>query len=122
MGRPNKLVILTQRIVWALGFLVYTGEFLQFGARTLYRVNGHVQGGVMASRWKIGMWIGKDWAADEHIVASDEGQVTRARSEKACPENTYAGAGTQGRGDTQWDLAKRGRRRGNSRLRVDTRT
>ena len=40
----------------------------------------------MTSRWKTGMWIGKEWSSDEHMIATDKGHVVRSRSVKACPE------------------------------------
>ena len=35
----------------------YTGVMMEFGPCVLYKVSSKVQGGVMAARWKKGIWV-----------------------------------------------------------------
>ena len=36
----------------------------------------------MAAQWREGIWLGKSWSSDEHLVGSDHGTVLIARSIK----------------------------------------
>ena len=70
----------------------YHGERLPFGAKIWHRTAGKVSGGVMAARWHEGLWLGKTFASDEHIVSMPNGDVVRARSVRYFPEG---GSGTR---------------------------
>ena len=63
----------------------YKGEMLPFGCQVLHRVTGKPIGGVVASRWLPGTWLGKTWSSDEHLVATETGKVVRARSVRRMP-------------------------------------
>ena len=39
----------------------YVGELFRWGTNVLYRLSGEVHGGVMAARWRSGIWLGKTW-------------------------------------------------------------
>ena len=38
---------------------------------------------MMATRWRPGVWLGKSWMSDEHIVGTEHGTVLESRSVKA---------------------------------------
>ena len=40
----------------------------------------------MRERWLEGVWIGKRWNSEEHLIACDDGRVVRARSVHVFPE------------------------------------
>ena len=63
----------------------HTGEFLEFGCRIMHRVSETPQGGLMTPRWIDGVWLGKRFTTNEHIVASTDGRVFRARDVRAKP-------------------------------------
>jgi hypothetical protein len=44
------------------------GEFVRFCSYVMYRVAGKVEGGLMTERWMPGLWLGKRFHTDEHIV------------------------------------------------------
>ena len=57
------------------------GEFVQCCSYVMYRVAGSVQGGVMTERWMPGLWLGKRFHTEEHIVMNFEsGKIFRSRS------------------------------------------
>ena len=55
----------------------------------LYKVNIKVEGGVMASRWERGIWLGKRFGTDEHIVSSEDGSVARSPAAKIHPDGQW---------------------------------
>ena len=59
---------------------------LEFASVVLYKVSAKVQGGVMAARWMKGLWLGKRWGAEEHIVSTGDGKVIRCCAVKPHPE------------------------------------
>ena len=64
----------------------YLGEVLRFGQPVMLRVTGKVQGGLMTERWVEGIWLGKRFHSDEHIVCrTSDGEVVRTRSVKSLP-------------------------------------
>jgi hypothetical protein len=64
----------------------YRGEMLAFGSPVMLRVSGKVQGGVMAERWFEGVWLGKRFHTEEHLVARvSDGVVVRTRTVQAMP-------------------------------------
>ena len=50
----------------------YRGEILEFGCQD--RVPGNTQGGLLAARWHTGVWLGKRFASDEHLVSMPDGR------------------------------------------------
>ena len=58
----------------------YTGEVYAFGTPVMHRISGPVQGGVISDRWFDGIWIGLQFSSGEHIVATSDGRVIRARA------------------------------------------
>ena len=64
----------------------HRGEVLPFCAPVMLRVSGRVQGGVMAERWFEGIWLGKRFHTEEHLVArAVDGVVVRTRSVQQMP-------------------------------------
>ena len=68
---------------------VYSGTMFEFGQCILYKVSAKVQGGDMRPRWEKGMWLGKRFATEEHIISTTEGTVARSVAVKPHPENEY---------------------------------
>ena len=64
------------------------GEMLEFGSRVSHRIPGKTQGGLMTPRWLEGVWLGKRYISDEHIVSMPDGRVVRTRAVQALPEET----------------------------------
>ena len=60
----------------------YHGQFYEFGESVMSKVPGKPEGGRMQSRWISGIWLGKRWGSDEHIVSLPGGRVARARHVK----------------------------------------
>ena len=48
-------------------------------------VPGKTQGGLLAARWHTGVWFGKRFSSDEHLVSMLDGTVVRARAVQAFP-------------------------------------
>lgn len=62
----------------------FHGELAPFGSAIMFRVVGKVKGGELTDRWLPGVWLGKRFASDEHLVAlRDSGRVFRCRSIQA---------------------------------------
>jgi len=64
----------------------YTGEVYPFGTPVQHRMSGPVQGGVISERWFDGYWLGLQFSSGEHIVATADGRVIRARAVHPRPE------------------------------------
>ncbi len=52
----------------------------------MHRMSGPVQGGVMSERWFDGIWIGLQFTSVEHMVATSDGRVVRARAVHPRPD------------------------------------
>ncbi len=63
----------------------YTGELAEFGQKVLFRLPGKFRGGDLQPRWSTGIWLGKHWRSDEHIIASPS-DIVRARSIRGLPD------------------------------------
>ena len=50
------------------------------------RVPGKPRGGLAQPRWLKGVWLGKRWNSDEHIVSIPGGRVVRARAARPHPD------------------------------------
>ena len=46
----------------------YKGEVLEFASSVLHRVPDKARGGLMMERWLPGVWLGKRFTTDEHVV------------------------------------------------------
>jgi hypothetical protein len=67
----------------------HNGVFAKFGKRIMFRVQGKVEGGVVTERWLEGIWLGKRFHTEEHIVSDlKSGKVMRTRSIKQMPVET----------------------------------
>ena len=64
----------------------YSGLMLEFGSVVLHKASAKVQGGVMAPRWLKGVWLGKRFGTEEHVIATPEGNVFRSCAVKPHPE------------------------------------
>ena len=58
----------------------YRGEMMEFGSGVYYRVPGTPEGGLMAERWLEGVWLGKKFNSDEHVVGMRGGSLCKTRS------------------------------------------
>ena len=64
----------------------YVGDIYAFGTPVQHRISGPVQGGVISERWLDGIWLGVQFTSGEHIVATSDGRVIRARAVHPRPE------------------------------------
>ena len=64
----------------------YSGTMVVLGQCILLKVSAKVSGGEMGARWEKGMWLGKIFASDEHILSTSSGTVARSAAVKAHPE------------------------------------
>jgi hypothetical protein len=58
----------------------HNGEMFQFGCQIMHRLPGKPQGSLMAARWLPGTCLGKRFNTEEHIVATSEGKIVKARA------------------------------------------
>ena len=63
----------------------YHGEMVEFASMVMVKLQGKLQGGIMKDRWIPGLWLGKKWSSDEHIVSVASGRVVRARDVRLFP-------------------------------------
>ena len=68
----------------------YSGHLEEFGIVVLYKVSAKVEGGVMQDRWQKGVWLGKRFTTDEHIIGTADGSVVRSVNVKAHPEEPWS--------------------------------
>ena len=52
----------------------------------MHRISGPVQGGVISDRWFDGIWLGLQFSSGEHIVATSDWRVIRARAVQPRPD------------------------------------
>ena len=67
----------------------YGGVMYEFGQCVLYKTSAKVQGGIMEPRWAKGLWLGKRFSTEEHVVATAEGVVIRSSAVRPHPELEY---------------------------------
>ena len=55
----------------------YKGEIVEFGSIVRFRLPGILQSGhgKLEPRWAEGLWLGKRWESDEHIIGTSDGIV-----------------------------------------------
>ena len=58
----------------------HNGEMFEFGCQIMHRIPGKPQGSLMTARWLPGTWLGKRFNSEEHIVATENGKVVKARA------------------------------------------
>ena len=56
----------------------YWGEFFEFGSVVHVKLQGKLQGGLLGERWVRGVWLGKRWGSDEHVLSLADGNVVGA--------------------------------------------
>ena len=85
----------------------FSGVMLEFGCVVLYKVSMKVQGGLMQPRWERGVWLGKQWGTEEHLISTEEGHILRSAAVKPHPEKQWDSALFDGIKGSPWDpLAK----------------
>ena len=67
----------------------YSGTMFEFGQCILFKVSAKVQGGDMRARWEKGMWLGKRFVTDEHVISTTNGIVVRSSAVKLHPDTEY---------------------------------
>ena len=65
----------------------YHGVMVEFGSMVMVKLQGKLQGGIMKERWIPGLWLGKRWTTDEHLISVASGRVVRARDVRLFPED-----------------------------------
>ena len=60
----------------------YNGLMLEFGSHVLYKLSARVDGGVMEPRWESGVWLGKMWGTEEHMIALKSGVVVKSGAQQ----------------------------------------
>ena len=58
----------------------FSGSMYEFGQVILYKTSMKVQGGDMRARWAKGLWLGKRFTTEEHIIATVSG---------SCPQSPH---------------------------------
>ena len=58
----------------------YKGVIHEFGSVILHRIPEKPQGGLMMERWVQGVWLGKRFTTDEHMIGLENGKVVRTRN------------------------------------------
>ena len=56
------------------------GVIHEFGSVILHRIPEKPQGGLMMERWVQGVWLGKRFTTDEHVIPLENGKVVRTRN------------------------------------------
>ena len=72
----------------------YSSELVEFGQVVFYKKLGKPRGGDLSRRWDVGLWLGKDVRADEHVIAASSTSTIRVRSIRTLPAKD------------SWDLQK----------------
>ena len=67
----------------------HSGTMFEFGQCILYKASAKVQGGNMEPRWAKGLWLGKRFSTEEHVVATAGGIVIRSGAVRLHPEIEY---------------------------------
>ena len=86
----------------------YSGTMYEFGQCVLYKVSAKVQGGVMEPRWAKGLWLGKRFSTEEHVVATAEGVVIRSGAVRPHPDVEYDSHLFDGLVGLPWDPSGKG--------------
>jgi hypothetical protein len=53
----------------------YKGEMVEFGRKVMCKIPCKPEGGLMQERWVRGVWLGKRFMSDEHLVVVEDGSV-----------------------------------------------
>ena len=64
----------------------YSGVMMEFGQCILYKTSSKVHGGDMSARWAKGIWLGKRFTTEEHIIGTVEGLVAIAGAVREHPD------------------------------------
>ncbi len=65
----------------------YRGETVEFGRKILYKIPCKPEGGLMTERWVNGIWLGKKFQSDEHVVGMEDGSVCVTPSVRLLPDS-----------------------------------
>jgi len=65
----------------------YRGEVVEFGRKILYKIPCKPEGGLMTERWLHGIWLGKRFLSDEHLVGIEDGSICVSSSVRLMPES-----------------------------------
>ena len=67
----------------------YTGLMFEFGTEVFLRAAEKPVGGAMTPRWVEGVWLGKRFTSEEHIVSLASGKVVRSGTVRPHPEVAF---------------------------------
>ena len=67
----------------------YSGTMFEFGQVILYKTSSKVQGGDMSAGWKKGIWLGKRFTTEEHLIATTDGLVAMSGAVREHPGVTW---------------------------------
>jgi hypothetical protein len=65
----------------------YRGEVVEFGRKIFYKIPCKPEGGLMTERWVPGIWLGKRFLSDEHLVGVEDGSVCVSSSVRLMPDS-----------------------------------
>ena len=65
----------------------YHGEVVEFGRKIMYKIPRKPEGGSMEERWVPGVWLGKRYLSDEHLVAVEDGTVCVTSTVRIMPDS-----------------------------------
>ena len=74
----------------------------------MFKVHAKPQGGNKEARWEKGLWPGKRFASEEHIISNALGQIARCAAVRPHPELEYDSALFDALIGVPWDPAGRG--------------
>ena len=67
----------------------YSGGMFEFGQCILYKISSKVHGGDMGPRWAKGIWLGKRFTTEEHVIGTIDGVVAIAGAVREHPETKW---------------------------------
>ena len=67
----------------------YSGLMLEFGSKILHRVVQKPVGGEMVARWLPGIWLGKRFGSEEHVVCLENGQIAQTGTVRDHPDGLW---------------------------------
>ena len=67
----------------------YSGSMMEFGQCILYKISNKVHGGDMGPRWAKGIWLGKRFTTEEHVIGTVDGLVAIAGAVREHPETKW---------------------------------
>ena len=86
----------------------YSGTMFEFGQCILYKASAKVQGGNMEPRWAKGLWLGKRFSTEEHVVSTVDGIIIRSGAVRPHPDLEYDSLLFDGLVGLPWDPSGKG--------------